>query len=108
MSAYTLRQLQEDPEALLRELEAGGLPVIIARGRPAGVVVPFEHAVRLGARAGLAARLLAAGVITIGTAAQIADRSVEAMVELMGELGYQNVFADLERLNADLDSLDHL
>jgi hypothetical protein len=61
-----------------------------------GVVVPFEEAARSGARAGLAARLLASGAASLGTAARIAGRSVEAMIDLMAGLGYENVFTDAD------------
>jgi prevent-host-death family protein len=108
MSAYTSRELRENPGPMLREVEEGGLPVLTVRGKPVGVVVPFEEAVKVGARGGLAARLLASGAVSLGTAAQIAGRSVEAMIELMAELGDDNVFTDAERFDEDLRSLDRL
>ena len=108
MSAYSSRQLRENPAAMLREVEGGGLPVITVRGRPVGVVVPFDDAVKFGARAGLAARLLASGAVSLGTAAQIVDRSVEGMIELMAELHYDNVFADVERFEEDLRNIERV
>jgi prevent-host-death family protein len=108
MSTYSSRQLRENPAPLLREVEDGGLAVVTVRGKPVAVVVPFEEALKAGARAGLAARLLASRAVSLGTAAQIAERSVEGMIGLMGELGYENVFSDVGRFEEDLHALDSL
>jgi len=106
MSSYSSRKLRENPAAMLRELEAGGSPVITLRGQPIGVVVPFESVLEGGARLGLAARLLKSGVISLGTAAKIAERSVEETIELVAKLGLTDVFSDVERLEEDLANFD--
>ena len=61
-----------------------------------------------GAKAGLAARLLAAGSISLGTAAHIADRTQAEMIDLMATLGHEDVFSDAERLDEDLRALEEL
>lgn len=90
---------------MLRDLEAGESPVITLRGRPVGVVVPFESVLEGGARLGLAARLLHSGAISLGTAAAIAGRTVEEMIEALGKLGMMDVFSDVDRLDEDLANL---
>ena len=105
MSSYSSRDLRENPGDMLRDLAAGGSPVITLRGRPVGVVVPFESVLEGGARLGLAGRLLESGAISLGTAASIAGRSVEEMIEAAGRLGLEDVFSDLTRLAEDVAAL---
>ncbi len=105
MGSYSSRQLRDNPGPLMRELESGQTSVLTLRGRPIGVVVPFEDALEGGARAGLAVRLLATGVVSLGTAARIAQRTVEETMELAGRLGAVDVFSDEERLAEDLENL---
>ena len=108
MSAYSSRKLRENPAGLIREVQSGGLPVITLRGQPVGIVVPFETALQGGARAGLAAALLAEQVVSLGTAARIAGCSVEEFVELTGRLGHRDVLSDVDRLDEDLRHVDEL
>lgn len=108
MGSYSSRQLRDNPGPLMRDLESGQTSVITLRGRPIGVVVPFEAALEGGARAGLAVRLLQAGVVSLGTAARIAERTVEETIELAGRLGAVDVFSDEGRLAEDLENLRSL
>lgn len=61
MASHSSRELSVNPAAMLRDLEAG-------------------------AHVALAARLPQSGAISMGTAARIAGRSIEEMIELLDSL----------------------
>lgn len=106
MTTYSSRDLRENPAPMLRDLEAGQSPVITLRGTPVGIVVPFDLVVEGGARLGLAIRLYAAGAVSLGTAARIAERSVEEFMEQVGRAGVVDVFSDVTRLEEDVAALE--
>ncbi len=105
MAVHTVRDLKHNPSRLYRELAAGETAVLTRRGQPVGVAVPFDLVIQAGAAAAVATQLLRTGAISLGEAARIAGRSVEAYMEVLAAAGVDDVLYDEERLAEDLDTL---
>lgn len=108
MPTHSVRELKNNPSELFRELDEGKTPVLTRRGEPIGVAVPFSTVLEAGAETALAIHLLAQGAISLGTAARMARRSVEDLLDLLKDIGIEDVLYDEERLREDIETLSTL
>lgn len=105
METFTIRDLREHTGALVHDAEAGKLSLITKHGRPVFLAVPFDEALlTLGLRPALAIKLYQADVLTLEKAAKLADLSLEALIEKLGQLGIATVDYSKIELDAELDN----
>jgi antitoxin (DNA-binding transcriptional repressor) of toxin-antitoxin stability system len=105
MSAYSVRDLKNNPSVLLRELDGGGSAILTRGGEPVGVVIPFGHVVEAGAAAALAVQLVETGAVSLETAARVARRTVGEFIDLLAALNVQDVLTDEQRAREDLATI---
>ncbi len=83
---FTARDLRLRSGELLRDAEAGKLSIITKNGRPAILAIPFgERLLAHGVHRAVALDVYEAGQATLAQAAKLADLSVEAFIELLGQ-----------------------
>ncbi len=83
---FTARDLRLRSGDLLRDAEAGKLSIITKHGRPAILAIPFgERLLAHGVHRTMALDVYEAGQATLAQAAKLADLSVEAFIELLGQ-----------------------
>ncbi len=88
MDTFTVRDLREHTGTLIHDAEIGKLSLITKHGRPIFLAVPFsEDLLALGLRPALAMKLYKEGTLTLGKAAKLAEQSIEAFMERLGQLG---------------------
>lgn len=101
MKTFTIRDLRERTGELVRNAEVGHLALVAKHGHPLFVAVPLsEQVLRQGVGVGLACKLFAENVLSLGKAARMAKLSNEAFIEQLGAFGVPAVDypeQDLER-----------
>jgi hypothetical protein len=100
MYSVGIKELKENPAALGRNLERREIALITKRGRPIGIVLPWDDRIlEMGYRQTLALEAYADGMLTLGQLAEVLGRKRAETLELLGQLGV----ATIERSDADLD-----
>lgn len=103
MKAFTIRDLREHSDDLIRRAEAGKLSVITKNGTPVFVAVPFDDTLlQEGLGSALAMKLLGAERISLSRAARLAGRSISEMVDLLGRHGIAVIRTTAEELEQEL------
>jgi prevent-host-death family protein len=107
MDVFTIRDLRIRTGDLVRGAERGQLSVVTKHGRPLFVAVPFDDAVlEHGTAVSLAARLYAAGVLTLARAAKLAELTMEDFVVKLGLLGIPIADYPPEQLDQEVGILE--
>lgn len=100
---FTVRELHDRVDDLIRAAEEGKLSIITKHGRPAILAVPFdERLLALGVHRAFALHLYEAGQVTLVQGAKLAGLSVEAFIELLGQAGVPAVSYPPEDVAGDL------
>ena len=100
MDTFSVRDLRERTDDLVRQAEQGRLSLVAKHGHPLFVAVPLdEHLLENGVDVALACRLVAEGVVSVGKGAKLARLPLPAFIERLGAMGIPAVdypAADLE------------
>ena len=85
---FTARDLRNRSGELLKDAEDGQISLITKHGKPAILAVPFDKMLLShGIHRAMALHLFESHQMTLAQSAKIADLSVEAFIELLGEAG---------------------
>lgn len=105
LDVFTVRDLRQRSGDLLRDAEEGRMALITKHGRPALLAVPFdERLLSHGVHRALALHLFEGGQLTLSQAAKLAQLSLEAFIELLGEAGIAAVDYPPEELADELEA----
>ena len=106
VDVFSARDLRNRAGGLLKDAEAGRLAVITKHGRPAAIAVPFDaELLELGVHCRLAARLFAEHLLTLAQAAKLANRSIEAFLDVLKVSAVDVVDYPPEEIDAELEAL---
>lgn len=104
LDVFTARELRNRSGELLRDAEEGRLSLITKHGRPTILAIPFgKRLLDEGLHRTIAASLFERGLATLAQAARLANLSLEAFVELLGELDIPAVDYPAEELVEELE-----
>ncbi|MFT3742081.1 MAG: type II toxin-antitoxin system prevent-host-death family antitoxin [Gammaproteobacteria bacterium] len=105
MDTFTVRDLREHTGQLIHDAEAGKLSLVTKHGRPVFLAVPFsDDIVELGIKTALAIKLYQEDTLTLEKAAKLANISMEALIEKLGNLGIPVVrYSDLSQELKDFE-----
>lgn len=103
MSAFSARRLHDDPDALLRDIEAGQAAVLTQDDEqtPLGLVLPFPSPEDPLGTLRTLAQLVKSGMLSAGQAARVLDLSRLDFIDAMNALGIEDVWSDADRLAED-------
>ena len=88
LDVFSVRDLRNKSGELLRDAEAGQVSLITKHGKPAILAVPFdERLINQGVHRAMALHLFESHQLTLAQSAKLAGLSVEAFIELLGEVG---------------------
>ena len=100
---FSVRDLRNKSGELLRDAEAGQISLITKHGKPAILAVPFdEHLISLGVHRAMALHLFKSHQLTLAQSAKMAGLSLEAFIELLGEVGIPAVDYPPEELEEEM------
>jgi prevent-host-death family protein len=100
---FTARDLRNRSGELLKDAEEGLISLITKHGKPAILAVPFDKMLLShGIHRTMALHLFESHQMTLAQSAKIADLSVEAFIELLGEAGIAAVDYLPEELNDEM------
>ena len=103
LDVFTVRDLRNRSGELLKDAEAGQVSLITKHGKPAIVAVPFdERLVNHGVHRAMALDLFESHQLTLAQSAKVADLSLEAFIELLGEAGIPAVDYPPEELEEEM------
>ncbi len=103
LDVFTVRDLRNRSGELLKDAEAGQVSLITKHGKPAIVAVPFdERLVNHGVHRAMALYLFESHQLTLAQSAKVADLSLEAFIELLGEAGIPAVDYPPEELEEEM------
>jgi prevent-host-death family protein len=103
LDVFSVRDLRNKSGELLRDAEAGHISLITKHGKPAILAVPFdERLISYGVHRAMALHLLESHQLTLAQSAKLAGLSVEAFMELLGEVGLSAVDYPPEELEEEL------
>ncbi len=106
MNTFTLRDLRERTEELVRDAEAGQLSVVTKHGRPVFVAVPFDKTlVQSGVGLSLAIKLFKDDVLSVGKAAKLADCSIARFTEELSKQDIPVVQYSADELERELKAI---
>lgn len=89
MRAFNIRQLKNNPSTALRAAHEDNMVVVMNRDNPTALLVDLEN---MGVpdlesvKVSLAASLFKSGVISVGSAARMANHSLSDMITLLSSL----------------------
>ncbi len=107
METYTVSDLRNRTDDLIRAAEAGKLSVITKHGRPVLVAVPFDELMLTeGAGVAIAIHLFDEERISLSRAARMAGRSVGEMIDLLGSYGIPVIRSTAEELKQELENFE--
>ena len=87
----------------MQACESGALSLLTKRGRPLCITVPLDDTlIQLGVAIALAVQLYRSDVVSIGTAAHIAQTRLEQFMEILGSLNIAVVDCDPAQLDEEL------
>ncbi len=100
---YTARDLRNRSGELLKDAEAGQVSLITKHGKPAILAIPFDKwLLNHGVHRAMAIHLFESHQLTMVQSAKVADLSLEAFIELLGEAGVAAVDYPPEELNDEM------
>jgi len=103
LDVFSVRDLRNKSGELLRDAEAGQISLITKHGRPAIVAVPFdERLISQGVHRAMALHLFESHQLTSAQCAKLAGLSLEAFIELLGEVGIPAVDYPPEELEEEM------
>lgn len=106
MQTVGLKDLRNDSSMLGQALDRGDYLLITRQGKPIGVAAAFDDTLLdLGFNKWLAIRAFQAGDLSLGQVARIFEKSREATMRLLSDLGIPIADYDLAE---DLDTLEQL
>jgi predicted HTH domain antitoxin len=104
METFSVRDLRERTDDLVRQAEAGHISLVAKQGHPLFVTVPLDdHLLEHGVAVALACRLFAEKAISLNKAARLAGLPVEAFVQQLGTLGVPTVDYPREEIDGELE-----
>lgn len=105
LDVFTVNDLSQRPDDLLRDAEQGRLTLITKDGRPAILAVPFDQwLVEQGVHRAVALHLFESGQITLARGARLAGLSLEEFIEILGKSGVAVVDYPPEELASELEA----
>lgn len=103
MKTFSIRDLREKTEDLVRTAESGEISVVTKYGQPIFMAIPLDESLlKLGIRTALAVRLFEDQTLSLGGAAKIADLSHEEFMQLLGDMAIPVIRYSAEELDAEL------
>jgi predicted HTH domain antitoxin len=103
LDVFTVQDLSERSEELLRDAEQGRLSLITKNGRPVILAVPFdERLLDHGVHRMMALHLFESGQMTMAQSARLAGLSLAEFIELLGLMGIPAVDYPPEELEKEL------
>ncbi len=87
MKIFSIRELREHADDLVREAKSGRLSVVTKHGEPIFIAVPFDESLLRGGLAiRLATRLFDEETISLGQAARFVGMDVTEFMEMLNRL----------------------
>lgn len=84
MEVFTVRDLQEHPDTVIRAAEDCKLSIVVKHGSPVFIALPCDELLlKEGISFALPARLLDEGLISLTSAARMAGRTISEMTDLL-------------------------
>ena len=106
LDVFTVKDLGQRADELLRAAEQGRLSLITKDGRPAFLAVPFDgRLLDLGIHRTVAVHLFESGQTTLSQGARLAGISMEEFMKILGQLGIPVVNYPPEDLERELEVL---
>ncbi|MCP4264641.1 MAG: type II toxin-antitoxin system prevent-host-death family antitoxin [Candidatus Brocadiaceae bacterium] len=103
LDVFTARDLRNRSGELLKDAEAGQVSLITKHGKPAILAIPFDKwLLNHGVHRAMALHLFESHQLTMAQSAKVADLSLEAFIELIGEAGIAAVDYSPEELNDEM------
>jgi len=103
LDVFSVRDLRNKSGELLRDAEAGQISLITKHGKPAILAVPFdERLIDQGVHRAMALHLFESHQLTLAQCAKLAGLSLEAFIELLGEVGVPAVDYPPEELEEEM------
>ncbi len=103
LDVFSVRDLRNKSGELLRDAEAGQISLITKHGKPAILAVPFdERLISQGVHRAMALHLFESHQLTLAQCAKLAGLSLEAFIELLGEVGIPAVDYPPEELEEEM------
>jgi prevent-host-death family protein len=105
MQTFKLSELQNDPDALLRNTKEGHVSLVTRDGEPVFVTVPVdERLISTGFLEFIAVNLFRDQVLSLGRAAELARQPVERFLESLAAAGIPAASYDPSDLERELAS----
>jgi predicted HTH domain antitoxin len=106
LNVFTVKDLGQRADELLRDAEQGRLSLITKDGKPAILAVPFDaRLLDLGIHRAMAVHLFESGQATLSQGARLAGISMEEFMKILGQLGIPVVDYPPEDLERELEVL---
>ena len=103
LDVFSARDLRNKSGELLRDAEAGQISLITKHGKPAILAIPFDdRLIKQGVHRAMALHLFESHQLTLAQCAKLAGLSLEAFIELLGELGLPAVDYPPEELEEEM------
>ncbi len=103
LDVFSARDLRNKSGELLRDAEAGQISLITKHGKPAILAVPFdERLISQGVHRAMALHLFESHQLTLPQCSKLAGLSLEAFIELLGEVGIPAVDYPPEELEEEM------
>jgi len=107
VDTFTIRDLRERTEDLIRVAETGELSMVTKHGSPVFIAIPVdENIVKSGVLMALAVKLFQEEVLSLGRAAKFAGCSVMKFTEHLSETGIDIVRYSADELDEELAAID--
>ncbi len=102
-AVFTARDLRNRSGELLKDTEAGRVSLITKHGKPAILAIPFDNwLLDLGVNRAMVLHLFASRQLTLVQSAKVADLSLVAFIEILGEVSVPAVDYPLGELDDEL------
>jgi predicted HTH domain antitoxin len=106
LDVFTVKDLGQRADELLRDAEQGRLSLITKDGKPAILAVPFDtRLLDLGIHRAMALHLFESGQTTLSQSAKIAGLPLVDFLEMLGRAGIPAVDYPPEDLERELEVL---